>query len=800
MRKSSKALSLILSGLMATSCFSMAAVSASAAEVDSDAAGAKWVTAQERLDAGHQLVFFQFPDTVWGSNSNVKYNKTKHTTNVCCDYYAIYGANTEIKGASWQAPSTSTFKDSSDSSLYYFDLTTGGRGEIEEGADYGILFSTQANKGQAGLLQPNADGYQTCDLYFNSDCLGQTWVIDIPAVTRENTANSQKIDYYGHSQNNISQPIKKISTLCAYIDGIHPGGAPNGLELANGLKTYLPNPVNEPSFIWSKIQPTLEKFNTTAEEVYQCYVDKYAEDYNKGEHYEHVDGKDDLKADGTLKDCYRYTHYITTEVDEGTGVAVEKDNKFPDFDLVRERLNLPDEQPVQIIDDVDLATTTDFSPGQPVPAATAFESNDERYTVQNVTITPADETFAYGTVYTLTYEAVAADGYAFDESTGCGLTNNFPDSAAAMEISSAINDGVLTVTVTMTMPEEPTTEEPTTEEPTTEEPTTEEPTTEEPTTEAPETVCVVAGSPADIFGTAWDAANEANTMTKAEDGTFTKEFTVDKAYDAVQLKTVVDGADWIGDKTGNNVTFNVTGAGTFTVIYHPATEGEDAYTEVVGDNVQFDTNLDYETVFAVGNGEGYWLNGAAWDPAFAQNEMTQVSEDVWEIEFTNVPDGFERQIKFAVDGAWTHNFGGAFEDSGVTSDAVYNGDNITFDTDATCTVKAQLDLTNFDYTTKEGAKFTVTITYDEDDKEVVGMIGDVNGDGEITIDDATLIQRRAVELEVFSDVQEQLADVNGDGRISILDVTCVQKYLAEFADGKGNTGKTLWSDGTISVG
>ena len=63
--------------------------------------------------------------------------------------------------------------------------------------------------------------------------------------------------------------------------------------------------------------------------------------------------------------------------------------------------------------------------------------------------------------------------------------------------------------------------------------------------------------------------------------------------------------------------------------------------------------------------------------------------------------------------AWTHNFGGAFEDSGVETAADYNGDNITFDTDDHCTVKLQLDLRDFDFSTKEGAKFTLTIEYAE---------------------------------------------------------------------------------------
>ena len=221
---------------------------------------------------------------------------------------------------------------------------------------------------------------------------------------------------------------------------------------------------------------------------------------------------------------------------------------------------------------------------------------------------------------------------------------------------------------------------------------------------------IVAGSEAEIFGTGWDGTNEANLMTKDADGNYTKDYTVDKAFTAVQLKTVKNGSDWIGDKSGANVTFNLTGAGTFTVVYDTA----ENYTYVKGEIVEEITEFKYDTVYAAGNGEGTWLNGASWDPAYAANEMTKVEDDVWEIKFENVPDGFERQIKFTIDGAWTHNFGGAFEDSGVESAAVYNGDNIAFDTDDTCTVTARLDLRDFDFKTKEGAKFTLTIDYGEE--------------------------------------------------------------------------------------
>ncbi len=227
-----------------------------------------------------------------------------------------------------------------------------------------------------------------------------------------------------------------------------------------------------------------------------------------------------------------------------------------------------------------------------------------------------------------------------------------------------------------------------------------------------ETTYVVAGSEAELFGTAWDAANNDNLMVKNGDK-FEKTYTATKAYTDVQLKVVKNGAEWIGDSTGNNVTFNITGAGDFTVAIDPETNE----ITVTGEIVEFVTDFEYDTVFAVGNGEGFWLNGAAWDPAYAANEMTEVEPDVWEIEYKNVPDGFERQIKFAIDGAWTHNFGGVFEESGVESDAVYNGDNVTFDTeDDSQTVKARLDLSNFDFSTKEGAKFTITITSDEEEE------------------------------------------------------------------------------------
>ena len=60
------------------------------------------------------------------------------------------------------------------------------------------------------------------------------------------------------------------------------------------------------------------------------------------------------------------------------------------------------------------------------------------------------------------------------------------------------------------------------------------------------------------------------------------------------------------------------------------------------------------------------------------------------------------------------------------------------------------------------------------------LIGDVNLDNEININDTTVIMKYLVELESFDDSQKLVADTNGDGVISVTDATQVQKYLAQM--------------------
>ena len=61
------------------------------------------------------------------------------------------------------------------------------------------------------------------------------------------------------------------------------------------------------------------------------------------------------------------------------------------------------------------------------------------------------------------------------------------------------------------------------------------------------------------------------------------------------------------------------------------------------------------------------------------------------------------------------------------------------------------------------------------------MLGDANSDGQVNIQDVTVIQRYLVELEDLSELELKAADANQDGALDIADATTLQMYLADYA-------------------
>ena len=218
-----------------------------------------------------------------------------------------------------------------------------------------------------------------------------------------------------------------------------------------------------------------------------------------------------------------------------------------------------------------------------------------------------------------------------------------------------------------------------------------------------EDIYIVAGSE-ELCGTVWDGTDHNNKMTDNGDGTYSKTFTNVAAMNGYQFKVVKNGVEWYGDEADNNITFNVTTACDVTITFNATT----LKSTVTGIGVQAYV-FNVEKVVAVGNGVGAWLNGANWDVNADANKMTQVADKVYEITFDNVPVDEGYMVKFVTNGSWADNFGGFFEASGKESDAMYNSANITFNLEKAGTVKLRLDLSKFDYATRTGAKFVVTL-------------------------------------------------------------------------------------------
>ena len=350
--------------------------------------------------------------------------------------------------------------------------------------------------------------------------------------------------------------------------------------------------------------------------------------------------------------------------------------------------------------------------------------------------------------------------------------------------------------------EAPTTEAPTTVAPTTEAPTTVEPTTEAPTTEAPTTepkpaedVFVLAGS-SNFVSTGWSPDPDSYKMTKGEDGVYSVVVPEVAAEEGAlyQVKVVqfVGGdpanAVWHGmDNTDLNYDFMLSQDCDVTVTYNPAT-GE---INVTGDGV-IPPVYNISKITAVGAGQGNFLNGIVWDPDAADNQMTEVKPGVYEITFEDCDTNTDYQFKFAANGGWDMNWGLVKETEAKLNEpnpAQYNSDNILFNVESeeeTVDVTLQLDISNWDTVKKGGATYTIFIN-----RETPVLWGDVDGDGVITTNDATYVQKYSIDLPTTDNFNAAVADVNADGRISVLDATCIQKFVAEFKNGTGRTGQPV---------
>ncbi len=245
-----------------------------------------------------------------------------------------------------------------------------------------------------------------------------------------------------------------------------------------------------------------------------------------------------------------------------------------------------------------------------------------------------------------------------------------------------------------------------------------------------DSVYTVAGSSAAMFGTVYDASNDDNDMTYiADSGVYSKTYKNVGPEENVKIK-VLKNHSWDEAFPKDDFIFNIKSECDVTISYNP----DNDEVNVSGDGVVIDDELEVFSVIAVGNGEDTYLNGVNWDPCDTSNSLTEVTAGVWEMTMWDIYAFDNYNIKFAINSVdengnptsnpWKYNFGAEVEQLyPVNTDinAVWQGKNCIFSVeDDGSTVKLRLDLREFNFKTKTGAKMAIIVNGSEEEPSTEG--------------------------------------------------------------------------------
>ena len=163
----------------------------------------------------------------------------------------------------------------------------------------------------------------------------------------------------------------------------------------------------------------------------------------------------------------------------------------------------------------------------------------------------------------------------------------------------------------------------------------------------PTVVYTVAGAPAALFGTEWDATNKANNMTLQADGTYKWEKAdVELEAKKVEFKVVKDG-NWntsYPTAAGVNAEYTIAQKGKYdvTITFNPTTT-DLAMNAVLDGDIVTPEPEDTTVVTPPTPAEIYTvagspasLFGTEWDPANKANIMTMQADGTYKWEKTNM--------------------------------------------------------------------------------------------------------------------------------------------------------------------
>lgn len=211
-------------------------------------------------------------------------------------------------------------------------------------------------------------------------------------------------------------------------------------------------------------------------------------------------------------------------------------------------------------------------------------------------------------------------------------------------------------------------------------------------------------------------ASDESIMTEQENGTYIKLFS-NVPEGEYSFKIIENGVNIISDAYDNSFKFRVNSPCDVIITYNPST----GKVDFLGDSVTQAGKFEIDHISVVGNGSGNWLNGLDWDfdwlKTIRYNSLEKITDDIYSITYYNVEPSDNYRFEFVVNGSWINSWGlspeGNVPEFGKAFNIAYNGNNIILDikqfgyvlSDVTLTV----DLSDFDYSTKKGAKLTVDV-------------------------------------------------------------------------------------------
>ena len=152
----------------------------------------------------------------------------------------------------------------------------------------------------------------------------------------------------------------------------------------------------------------------------------------------------------------------------------------------------------------------------------------------------------------------------------------------------------------------------------------------------PTVVYTVAGEPAALFGTEWDAANASNAMTAQADGTYKWEKAdVELTARDIEFKVVKDG-NWNTSFPAENVKYTIAQAGKYdvTITFDPAKGTPEINAVLDGEPVTPEPEQPTVTYTVAGSSEAAF--GTTWSCDNAANDMTLQADGTYKWEKTGL--------------------------------------------------------------------------------------------------------------------------------------------------------------------